>query len=178
MMDALGLAETTPGPLILVTQFVAMVAGLAQGGTALALAAGALTLWVTFVPCFIWIFAGAPLIDWLDGRPRLRAALAGITAAVVGVIANLSLWLALHVMFSSVTRLQSGVISMVIPDPASLQPLVIGLAGLAAVLLLRQKWPLSLVLPLVAVTALGLTFALAGLTASFLGRRIPYAGRE
>lgn len=162
MMDALGLAETTPGPLILVTQFVAMVAGLAQGGTALALAAGALTLWVTFLPCFIWIFAGAPLIDWLDGRPRLRAALAGITAAVVGVIANLSLWFALHVMFSSVTRLQSGVISMVIPDPASLQPLAIGLAGLAAVLLLRQKWPLSLVLPLVAVTALGLTFALGG----------------
>jgi chromate transporter len=163
MMDALGLAETTPGPLILVTQFVAMVAGLAQGGTGVALAAGALTLWVTFVPCFIWIFAGAPLIDWLDGRPRLRAALAGITAAVVGVIANLSLWFALHVMFSTVTRLQSGVISMVLPDLSSLQPLEIGLTGLAAVLLMRLKWPLSLVLPLVAVTALGLTFGLAAL---------------
>ncbi|ARU00665.1 chromate efflux transporter [Yoonia vestfoldensis] len=163
MMDALGLAETTPGPLILVTQFVAMVAGLAQGGTGVALAAGALTLWVTFLPCFIWIFAGAPLIDWLDGRPRLRAALAGITAAVVGVIANLSLWFALHVVFGTVTRLQSGVISMVLPDLSSLQPLAIGLTGLAAVLLLRLQWPLWRVLPLVALTAWGLTFGLAAL---------------
>ena len=96
MIDALGLAETTPGPLILVTQFVGMIAGLAEGGIAMALTAGMLTLWVTFVPCFIWIFAGAPLIDWLDGRPRLRGSLAAITAAVVGVIANLSLWFALH----------------------------------------------------------------------------------
>ena len=75
MIDALGLAETTPGPLILVTQFVGMLAGAYEGGTGLALMSGALTLWVTFVPCFVWIFAGAPLIDWLDGRPRLRAAL-------------------------------------------------------------------------------------------------------
>ena len=79
------MAETTPGPLILVTQFVGMLAGLAEGGTGTALLAGALTLWVTFVPCFIWIFAGAPLIDWLAGQPRLQAALSGITAAVVGV---------------------------------------------------------------------------------------------
>ena len=88
MLDALGLAETTPGPLILVTQFVGMLAGMAEGGVVLAVLAGVLTLWVTFVPCFIWIFAGAPLIDWLAGKPRLRAALAGITAAVVGVIAK------------------------------------------------------------------------------------------
>jgi len=85
MMDALGLAETTPGPLILVTQFVGMIAGAQAGGTPLALAAGALTLWVTFVPCFIWIFAGAPLIDWLEQQPKIKAALAGIIAAVVGV---------------------------------------------------------------------------------------------
>ena len=85
MMDALGLAETTPGPLILVTQFVGMIAGLAEGGIPMALVAGVLTLWVTFVPCFIWIFAGAPLIDWLEGRPRLRGALAAITAAITRI---------------------------------------------------------------------------------------------
>jgi chromate transporter len=163
MMDALGLAETTPGPLILVTQFVAMVAGLAQGGTSLALAAGALTLWVTFVPCFIWIFAGAPLIDWLDGRPRLRAALAGITAAVVGVIANLSLWFALHVVFATVTRVDTGPFSVVVPDVGTVQPVAILLVGIAAVLLLRLKWSLLLVLPLVALIALGLGFAMGGL---------------
>ncbi|MBQ2261040.1 MAG: chromate efflux transporter [Loktanella sp.] len=161
MMDALGLAETTPGPLILVTQFVAMIAGLAQGGVMLALVAGALTLWVTFVPCFIWIFAGAPLIDWLDGRPRLRAALAGITAAVVGVIANLSLWFALHVLFDDVTRLQSGVINMVIPDPSSLQPLALVLIAVAAVLLLRLKWSLLRVLPLVALLGWAVTLVAA-----------------
>ncbi|WP_019955104.1 chromate efflux transporter [Yoonia vestfoldensis] len=160
MMDALGLAETTPGPLILVTQFVAMVAGLAQGGTALAIAAGALTLWVTFVPCFIWIFAGAPLIDWLDGRPRLRAALAGITAAVVGVIANLSLWFALHVVFATINRMETNVISVIVPDLATVQPLAIALTLLAGFLLLRLKWSLLLVLPLTALVSLGATFAL------------------
>ncbi|WP_322893732.1 MULTISPECIES: chromate efflux transporter [unclassified Yoonia] len=162
MMDALGLAETTPGPLILVTQFVAMIAGLAQGGVGLSIAAGALTLWVTFVPCFIWIFAGAPLIDWLDGRPRLRAALAGITAAVVGVIANLSLWFALHVIFDSVTRTQAGVINMVIPDPASLQPVALLLIAVAGVLLLLLKWSLLRVLPLVALLGLGLITVIGG----------------
>ena len=161
MMDALGLAETTPGPLILVTQFVAMIAGLAQGGIALALAAGALTLWVTFVPCFIWIFAGAPLIDWLDGRPRLRAALSGITAAVVGVIANLSLWFAVHVVFASVQRITFGPVNMVWPDPASLNPVALGLVAVAGVLLLRLHWSLLRVLPLVAVLGL-IVIALAG----------------
>ncbi len=163
MMDALGLAETTPGPLILVTQFVAMIAGLAQGGIGLALAAGVLTLWVTFVPCFIWIFAGAPLIDWLDGRPRLRAALGGITAAVVGVIANLSLWFALHVVFDSVARVEWGIINMVMPDPASLQILALALVGVAAVLLLRLNWSLLLVLPFVALISLTASMATAAL---------------
>ncbi|MFN3661904.1 chromate efflux transporter [Yoonia sp.] len=154
MMDALGLAETTPGPLILVTQFVAMIAGMAQGGIALALTAGVLTLWVTFVPCFIWIFAGAPLIDWVDGRPRLRAALAGITAAVVGVIANLSLWFALHVIFADVATVQSGPIRMVWPAFSSLQPVALFLALVAAVLVLRLRWSLLVVLPVTAVLGL------------------------
>jgi chromate transporter len=154
MMDALGLAETTPGPLILVTQFVGMIAGLAEGGVAMALTAGVLTLWVTFVPCFIWIFAGAPLIDWLDGRPRLRGALAAITAAVVGVIANLSLWFALHVFFGSVDPLNWGPVQTIRPQLSSLQPLAALLAAVAAILLLWRKWSLTPVLLVCAALSL------------------------
>ncbi|TNY46796.1 chromate transporter, partial [Streptococcus pyogenes] len=101
MIDALGLAETTPGPLILVTPFVGFLAGFAEGGLGLALIAGLITLWVTFVPCFLWIFTFAPYVEWIATRPRLTGALQGITAAVVGVILNLVLWFALHVLFDS-----------------------------------------------------------------------------
>jgi len=90
MIDALGLAETTPGPLILVTEFVALLAGFAQSGVSGAIAAGVLALWVTFTPCFLWIFLAGPYLDRIAGNPRLSAALRAITAAVVGVIANLS----------------------------------------------------------------------------------------
>lgn len=146
MMDALGLAETTPGPLILVTQFVAMLTGFAQGGVWTAVLAGMLALWVTFVPCFIWIFAGAPLIDWLEGRPKLNGALAAITGAVVGVIANLTIWFALHVFFGRVVPIQFGPLSTILPDLATLQIIPLGLAALAAVLLLKRHWGLSWVL--------------------------------
>ena len=146
MMDALGLAETTPGPLILVTQFVAMLTGFAQGGVWTAVLAGMLALWVTFVPCFIWIFAGAPLIDWLQGRPKLNGALAAITGAVVGVIANLTIWFALHVFFGRVVPIQFGPLSTILPDLATLQVIPLGLAALAAVLLLKRHWGLSWVL--------------------------------
>ena len=112
MMDALGLAETTPGPLILVTQFVAALAGAKFGMTTLA---ALMALWTTFIPCFLWIFAGAPYVEWIMTRPRLRGALAAITAAALGLIANLGLWFALHLFFdiaatswkSPVTILQS-----------------------------------------------------------------------
>ncbi|MGK8235767.1 chromate efflux transporter [Roseovarius sp. MS2] len=103
MIDALGLAETTPGPLILVTEFVGLLAGYAQGGVGIAVLAACLTLWVTFIPCFLWIFTGAPYIEQILARPRLKGALAGISAAVVGVILNLSVWFALHVLFGQVT---------------------------------------------------------------------------
>lgn len=146
MMDALGLAETTPGPLILVTQFVAMLTGFAQGGVWTAVLAGMLALWVTFVPCFIWIFAGAPLIDWLEGRPKLNGALAAITGAVVGVIANLTIWFALHVFFGRVVPIQFGPLSTILPVLATLQVIPLGLAALAAVLLLKRHWGLSWVL--------------------------------
>lgn len=157
MMDALGLAETTPGPLILVTQFVGMIAGMAQGGAGMALTAGALTLWVTFVPCFIWIFAGAPLIDWLDGRPRLRGALAAITAAVVGVIANLSLWFAVHVYFAQVNKISAGPVQSIRPDVTTAQPLAIALSVIAGGLLFWRHWPLPLVLLISAALSLTAT---------------------
>ncbi|WP_458790608.1 chromate efflux transporter [Yoonia sp. MH D7] len=146
MMDGLGLAETTPGPLILATQFIAMIAGFTQGGIGIALAAGALTLWVTFVPCFIWIFAGAPLIDWLEGRPKISGALAGITAAVVGVIGNLTLWFALHVFFANISSVTLGPLNTIVPDLHSFQPLPMILAALAGYLLLKRQWNMVAVL--------------------------------
>ncbi|WP_342075991.1 chromate efflux transporter [Yoonia sp. SS1-5] len=161
MMDALGLAETTPGPLILVTQFVGMVAGAAEGGVAMALWAGLMTLWVTFVPCFIWIFAGAPLIDWLGGRPRLRGALAAITAAVVGVIANLSLWFAAHVFFGTVEPLVWGPVQTIRPVIGTVDPVAVGLAVVAAILLLWRGWSLPRVLITLAGVGL-LHWAIAG----------------
>jgi len=156
MMDALGLAETTPGPLILVTQFVGFMAGYAQGGLQLAFIAGLVTLWVTFVPCFLWIFAGAPYLDWIASRPRLTGALSAITAAVVGVIANLSIWFAVHVFFGSVGTATLGPVRIVWPDPATLNLPGIALAGVAGVLLLRLHWGLPGVLGLMALAGAGL----------------------
>ena len=154
MMDGLGLAETTPGPLILVTQFVGFLAGVGAGGIGMGLAAASLTLWVTFVPCFLWIFAGAPYLDWIAGRPRLTGALAAITAAVVGVILNLSLWFATHVLFSRVDVIAWGPLHMIAPDPASLDPVAASLVAIAATLLLVLHWPLLRVLLIAAVLGL------------------------
>ena len=149
MMDALGLAETTPGPLILVTQFVAFQSGLGIGGPWLAVQAAVLALWVTFVPCFIWIFAGAPLIDWLEGRPRVSGALSAITAAVVGVIANLSLWFAAHLLFADIGSL--GRLNLLWPVWGSVDLTALALIALAGVMMLGMQR--GLVLTLV-VTAL------------------------
>ena len=154
MIDALGLAETTPGPLILVTQFVGMIAGMTEGGIHMALLAGGLTLWVTFVPCFIWIFAGAPLISWLDGRPKLRGALSGITAAVVGVICNLSLWFSLHVFFETLRPVNWGAIETLLPVWSSAQPLAIGLSFLSGGLLIGRHWSMPVVLVISAFLSL------------------------
>ena len=148
MMDALGLAETTPGPLILVTQFVGTVAGYRTGGFGLAIVAGLVTLWVTFAPCFLWIFAGAPYIDWLSSRPRLAAALSAITAAVVGVIANLTLWFAIHVFFAAQSTVAIGFGQAVLPDPASVVWPAVVMAVIAAYLMLRLHLTLIWVLVL------------------------------
>ncbi|OSQ51384.1 chromate efflux transporter [Marivita geojedonensis] len=154
MMDGLVLAETTPGPLILVTQFVGTLAAFREGGYALAIAGGAMTLWVTFIPCFLWIFVGAPYIDWISAQPRLNGALRAITAAVVGVILNLSLWFALHVLFGTVTEAHIGVLRLWSPDVATLNWPALALIALSAVLLLRVHLAIGWVLGISAAAAL------------------------
>lgn len=157
MMDGLGLAETTPGPLILVTQFVGTLAGFREGGYGLAIAGGLVTLWATFVPCFLWIFAGAPYIDWIAAQPRLNGALRAITAAVVGVILNLSLWFALHVVFGTVSETHIGVLRLWLPDMATLNWQALVLIALSALLLLRVHLPIGWTL----AAAAGAAWALA-----------------
>jgi chromate transporter len=140
MLDGLGLAETTPGPLILVTAFVGFQAAFRNAGGLDPLLAGmlgaTLTTWVTFVPSFLWIFLGAPWVEALRGRRALDGALAAITAAVVGVVLNLALWFALHVLFARVEPRAFGPLSLLVPDPAtlSLPSLVIAAAALVAML--------------------------------------------
>lgn len=150
MMDALGLAETTPGPLILVTEFVGFLAGYQQGGWWLGLAAAIVTLWVTFAPCFLWIFIGAPYVEWIGAQPRLTGALTGITAAVVGVILNLSLWFALNVFFGEVARVDFGPAALWVPVWSTVVPAALLLTGIAGALLLWRKMDLLLVLAIMA----------------------------
>jgi len=138
MIDALGLAETTPGPLILVTEFVALLAGFAQAGLTGAIAAGLLALWVTFTPCFLWIFLAGPYLERISAQPRLAGALQAITAAVVGVIANLSIWFALHVLFDVVEN--GPLLALPLPVWTSFNATAAVLTLAAAFLMLRLKW--------------------------------------
>jgi chromate transporter len=163
MMDALGLAETTPGPLILVTQFVGFMAGAQAGGWALGLAAALVTLWVTFAPCFLWIFAGAPYVDWIASRPRLTGALQAITAAVVGVILNLSIWFSAHVLFGALDTLPVGPLAVLVPVWTSLDELALGLTAVAGALIWGLRWDLMRVLPVMALAGLGATWAIGGI---------------
>jgi chromate transporter len=138
MVDGLGLAETTPGPLILVTQFVGFLASFREAAPFSPITAGVLgaimTTWVTFVPSMLWIFAGAPFIEPLRANRHLSGALAAITAAVVGVILNLSVWFALHVLFGQVTERHFGWLRWYAFDPLGLDLKATALAVLAAVL--------------------------------------------
>jgi chromate transporter len=129
MLDGLAMAETTPGPLIMVTQFVGFMAGYGVGGLALGTATALVTVWATFAPCFLWIFAGAPYAEGLRGRPRLAGALAAVTAAVVGVIANLAVWFALHTLFAETTT-WAGVM---VPVWGSLDPVALAVTVLALI---------------------------------------------
>jgi chromate transporter len=155
MVDALGLAETTPGPLILVTQFVGFLAAFRDAAPFSPLAAGligtALTLWVTFVPSMMWIFAGAAFIEELRGNRKLAGALAAITAAVVGVILNLSVWFALHVLFGTVTEMHSGPLRWYSFNENALDSHVAVLAVTAAILTFRFHRSLIEVIGVMAV---------------------------
>jgi chromate transporter len=158
MLDGLGLAETTPGPLILVTEFVGFLAGFRKGGEpqlAFGLLGAAVTLWATFAPCFLWIFVGAPYIERLSRSPRLAGAVAAVTTAVVGVILNLSLWFALHVLFGSVTATRHGPLQIWTPELASLNVEAVALAALAAALLFGLRLGIATTLALCAGAALG-----------------------
>ena len=162
MLDGLGLAETTPGPLILVTEFVGFLAAFRHGGgppLLMGTLGAIVTLWATFVPCYLWIFVGAPYIEWLNHQPRLKEALASITAAVVGVILNLAIWFALHVFFARVAQVTAGPLRLWVPDVATLDWRVVALAIVSGVLLLRLHWGIPAVLGVAAVLALAMRFA-------------------
>ncbi|NKE47528.1 chromate efflux transporter [Roseomonas frigidaquae] len=161
MLAGLGLAETTPGPLILVLQFVGFLAGHGGHGLWGGVLASLLALWVTFAPCFAWIFLGAPFVERLHAEPRLKAALAGVTAAVVGVIANLALWFGLRVIFARVEATSLGPLRLDLPDATSLQPDALLLSVLAAACLFGLKLGL--------LRTLGITAAAGFLMRAMLG---------
>ena len=165
MVDALAMAEATPGPLIMAVQFVGFLAAFrAPGGLDPLLAAtlGALlTIWVTFVPCFLWIFLGAPFAERLRASRALTSALAAVTAAVVGVILELMLWFAAHTLFSEVRPAAWGGLRAELPVLASVRPDAVALAGLAAVALLGLRWSVPAVLA--AAGAAGMLLRLSGL---------------
>lgn len=158
MLDGLALAETTPGPLVLVLSFVGFIAGFRDSSGLPALWGGLvgaiLATWVTFVPCFLWIFLGAPYIERLRSNVALAGALAAITAAVVGVIFNLALWFALHVLFRSVGRLSYGPVSLPLPDWTSLDGAAVVLTALAVVSLFVLHWGVLRTLAICAVAGL------------------------
>jgi chromate transporter len=149
MLTGLGLAETTPGPLILVLVFVGFLGGARQSGLEAftgGLAGAVVTLWFTFVPCFLWIFAGAPYVETVRNVRWLARALAAVTAAVVGVIANLALWFSLHVLFGAVGRWSAGPVGVPVPDPATFQPAALVIAAAAAIALLGFRVNMIVVL--------------------------------
>jgi chromate transporter len=165
MMDGLGLAETTPGPLILVLEFVGFIAG-HRGDAGLpplagGIAGAAIALWFTFAPCFFWIFLGAPFMERLRSARRLNAALAAITAAVVGVILNLALWFSVHVLFREVGMAELGPASIVAPAWTSLDPYALALSAAALIALTRLKAGMLAVLGGSAILGLVLTMARA-----------------
>lgn len=155
MLDGLGLAETTPGPLILVTQFVGFLAAFREHGIAAGILGAVLTTWVTFLPCFVWIFTGAPYVEKLRSNRALSAALAAITAAVVGVIANLALWFALNVLFAERFVLQGFGLRLMLPEPGSINLPMLALAVVAGGLLFVFKRGLFTLLGSCALLGIG-----------------------
>ncbi|MGF1649242.1 MAG: chromate efflux transporter [Hyphomicrobiaceae bacterium] len=165
MLDALGLAETTPGPLILVTQFVGFLAAFKSDGGGqwtLAVAGAAITLWATFAPCFLWIFAGAPYLERVTANRKLASALSAITAAVVGVIFSLALWFAISVLLGSQERVTFGPLSVALPTVFAPDWAAIGLTVLAAALIFGARLGVVTTLTISAVAALGMHIVVSG----------------
>jgi chromate transporter len=143
MLDGLGMAETTPGPLIMVLQFVGFMAAYRNPGTLAPMVAGTLggllATWVTFTPCFLWIFLGAPFIEKLRGNKALNGAMSAITAAVVGVVLNLSIWFAIHTLFRETVPVHFFPFWFDAPRPASIDLWALALSVAAAVAIFRFK---------------------------------------
>jgi chromate transporter len=167
MLDGLGMAETTPGPLIMVLQFVGFMAAFRDPGTLSPMLAGTLggllATWVTFTPCFLWIFVGAPFIELARDNKALNGALSAITAAVVGVILNLAIWFALHAVFRQVTPVRAYGLSFDMPIFSSVDPWALALSLAAVVAILRFQ--VGMIPTLIACTAAGIVLHLAGLVA-------------
>jgi len=167
MLDGLGMAETTPGPLIMVLQFVGFMAAFRDPGALSPLVAGTLggllATWVTFAPCFLWIFLGAPYIEILRGNRALSGALTAITATVVGVILNLALWFAIHTVFANTRTAAWGPFSFDAPVLVSMDPWALLLSAAAIVAMFRLKW--GMLPTLAACSAAGIALHLAGVLA-------------
>ena len=163
MLDGLGLAETTPGPLVLVFVFVGFVAAWRDADPAfawpMAVLGGLMAAWATFAPSFLWIFAGGPFVERLRGHARAASALSSVGAAVVGVIASLAFWFVLHLVFRTGNEAAWGPFRAMLPDPSSLDPLAFGLVVLACGLTFAMRLP---------ILALAGVMALAGLACSVL----------
>jgi chromate transporter len=164
MLDGLGMAETTPGPLIMVVEFVGFMGAYRDPGslnpmTAATLAA-ILTTWVTFVPCFLWIFLGAPFIEKLRGNVALAGTMSAITAAVVGVILNLAIWFALHTLFAEVTVIRAGSLWLDVPllRSAVIPAMILSLAAALAIF----RFKVSVIATLLACAVAGMVWTLGG----------------
>ena len=167
MLDGLGMAETTPGPLIMVLQFVGFMAAFRDPGALSPLMAGTLggllATWVTFAPCFLWIFVGAPYIEQLRGNKSLAGALSAITAAVVGVILNLAIWFAVHTIFHETTPVSGYGLSLDVPVWSSLDPWALALSGAAMLAMFRFK--IGAIYTLMGCAAVGVLLRASGLLA-------------
>lgn len=163
MLDGLGMAETTPGPLIMVLQYVGFMGAYRHPGLLSPLLAGTLggllATWVTFVPCFLWIFLGAPFIEQLRDNKALTGALSAITAAVVGVVLNLALWFAIHSIFRDVAAVHAGPIHFSLPMPASVDPWAMALSAASVVAIFRLKTGIFTTLGAAAATGVALNVA-------------------
>jgi chromate transporter len=165
MLDGLGMAETTPGPLIMVLQFVGFMAAFRAPGALPPMLAGTfgglLATWVTFAPCFLWIFAGAPFIESLRGSKALNGALSAITAAVVGVVLNLAIWFAIHTVFRETVPVRGHGFAFDTPIVASVNPWALALSLAAMIAIFRFKT--GMLPTLAACSAAGIALYLAGI---------------